>query len=490
MTSNILKKARDYELKAESCIQITDRPSFHLTPRVGWANDPNGFSYYNGKYHLFYQYYPYDTNWGPMHWGHACTKDFIKWEYLPAALAPDSESDMLGCWSGSALELPDGNHALIYTGLAKDSQSDSSIQTQCLAIGDGIDYKKYSNNPVIDSSLLPEGASKTDFRDPKVWYDKRKRLYYLVVGNRAADGSGAVLLFQSRDLTEWNYLTTLDNSNNKLGKMWECPDFFSLDGEQVLLVSPQEMRAQGLEFHNGNNSMGIVGSYDKKNHCFQRKTVQSIDQGLDFYAPQTLETPDGRRIMIGWMQSWESCRNQPHDNKYFGTMTVARELTVKDGRILQNPVRELKKYRRNLVAYRDVHFSDEIELDDINGRILDLEISLEAVSGKADDAVTIKLAKDDENETVISYFPQTGILRFDRTNCGFNCDIQNVREVITSQNKLQLRLLLDRYSVEIFLNGGERALTSTFYTPMSATGITFQSTVETHMDISKWELII
>lgn len=490
MNSKALTKAREYELQEESRVQIDDRAAFHLTPRVGWMNDPNGFSYYKGKYHLFYQYYPFDTSWGPMYWGHAYTEDFIKWEYLPVTLAPDQEYDAFGCWSGSAVELADGGHALVYTGVVENPQTKEMTQTQCLAVGDGVDYIKSGNNPVIDGSLLPEGGSRADFRDPKIWYDKEEQLYYLVAGNRTKDGSGAILLFQSSNLEQWKYVTTLDCSANKYGKMWECPDFFSLDGMQVLLVSPQEMRVKDLEFHNGNNSICILGSYDKENHKFKRESVQSVDQGLDFYAPQTLETPDGRRIMIGWMQSWESSRNQPHDNKFFGTMSIPRELSIKDGKLFQKPVRELEKYRKNPVIYNGVTFKDSMQLDCINGRILDLEISLEMSTATPDDVITIELAKDNENETIIRYFPQSGILQFDRNNCGFNCDILNIRNVETTPYKLKLRILLDRYSAEVFLNDGERVLTSIFYTPIQATDITFSSTSETQMNISKWDLVL
>lgn len=490
MNSIEIDKAREYEIQEEKRIPMEERAAFHLTPRTGWMNDPNGFSYYKGKYHLFYQYHPYDTNWGPMHWGHACTEDFIKWEYLPAALAPDKDYDISGCWSGSGIESFDGRHVLIYTGMVENSQTKEVTQTQCMAVGDGIDYVKVDDNPVIDATKLPKGASTADFRDPKVWYDSEEKLYYLVVGNRTEDGSGAILLFQSREMKDWEYVTTLDRSNNEYGKMWECPDFFSLDDKYVLLVSPQEMRGDGQEFHNGNNSIYLIGGFDKENHIFKRERVKSVDQGLDFYAPQTVETKDGRRVMIGWMQSWESCRNQPHGNHFFGTMSVPRELSVKDGKLLQWPVRELERYRVNHVNHNDVVFKDEIQLDNVNGRILDMEISLNIPQAEDEDSVTIKLAKDESKETLIQYIPKRGLLRFDRSNCGFDCDIVNEREVATTLNRLDLRILMDRYSVEIFVNHGERVLSSTFYTKESAADIVFEATSETQMSINKWDIVV
>lgn len=171
MASQTLREARKYEEACEKLIKEAERPAFHLSARIGWMNDPNGFSYYNGVYHMFYQYHPYDSVWGPMHWGHAVSRDLLHWEYLPAALAPDEIYDRDGCFSGSALTLPDGRHLLMYTGVVQERQKNGGtleIQAQCLAVGDGTDYEKYENNPVLDEKDLPEGSSRFDFRDPKM----------------------------------------------------------------------------------------------------------------------------------------------------------------------------------------------------------------------------------------------------------------------------------------------------------------------------------
>ena len=348
-----------------------------MTGGIGWINDPNGFAPYKGEYHLFFQYYPYDTKWGPMHWGHVKTRDFIRWERLPAALAPDSEYDRDGCFSGSAVELPDGRHLLMYTGVRNVRRRNGmieSFQTQCIAIGDGKDYNKSECNPVIDAALIPEGGSVHDFRDPKIW--REGDTYYAVIGNRSADGSGTILLYQSEDAVHWEYVSVLSACHNQCGRMWECPDFFPLDGKDVLLVSPQEMTAIGLEFHPGNANVCLIGHYDKKAHHLNRENVQAIDYGLDFYAPQTLLTDDGRRVMIGWMQNWEtsSCRKQ--ELRFMGQMTVPRELSVRGGRLYQNPVRELEKYRGVLIDYHNVLINGETSLRGISGRCLDMTVTV------------------------------------------------------------------------------------------------------------------
>ena len=162
-----------------------------------------------------------------------------------------------------------------------------------LAAGDGVNYEKVADNPVLAGPDLPEGGSVLDFRDPKIW--REDGMFYAVVGNRTPDGSGRCCFSRARTAFTGPTAATLDASRNQYGRMWECPDFFALDGKQVLLVSPQEMTPVGLEFHAGNGTVCLLGRYDRTSHQFTRQQVQAVDYGIDFYAPQTLLTPDGRR---------------------------------------------------------------------------------------------------------------------------------------------------------------------------------------------------
>ena len=141
MASEMLQKARDFEQEYMP-YALSEQPKFHVTGGIGWINDPNGFSVYRGEYHLFFQYYPYDTKWGPMHWGHVKTTDFIRWQRLPTAMAPDQEYDRDGCYSGSAIELPDGRQLLLYTGGRAVRRPDGMVdgyQTKWAARGGGVE---------------------------------------------------------------------------------------------------------------------------------------------------------------------------------------------------------------------------------------------------------------------------------------------------------------------------------------------------------------
>ena len=492
MISDKLQQARGYEQNAMSRIGETEKPAFHITGSAGWINDPNGFSCYNGEYHLFFQYYPYKNEWGPMHWGHAKTRDFVRWEQLPAALAPDMEFDKDGCFSGSAVETPDGRHLLMYTGVRRvicENGEKEDRQIQCIAIGDGLNYDKIPQNPVLTGKDVPEGSSVRDFRDPKLWYDAEEKAYYSVVGNRPADGSGAILLYRSEDGIRWNFVTTLDSCNNEYGRMWECPDFFPLDGEWVLAVSPQEMKQMGREFHVGHGTMFLTGDYDKANHAFDRKRVQAVDYGLDFYAPQSLETPDGRRVMIAWMQNWATCHSQPEKFRWFGQMTLPRELKIKHDRVYQNPVRELEHYRSNPVVHKNVSVSEETALEGVSGRIIDMTVTVRPGDDKGYRKFKMYFAKGGDCHSSVSFRPASGKVRMDRTFSGFAYDIVNNRSFLVDADKeVKIRVVMDRFSVELFFNDGAQAATMTLYTPQECDGISFEAEGNVLIDVEKYDL--
>lgn len=494
MISQTLREARKYEDTMETRITAEERPEYHLCARVGWMNDPNGFSYYKGEYHLFYQYHPYDSVWGPMHWGHAVSKDLLHWDYLPAALAPDSVYDKDGCFSGSSVELPDGRQLLLYTGVVKQQQPDGGfkeIQTQCVATGDGRDYEKYAANPVLTEKDLPMGGSRYDFRDPKVWREE-DGTYRCVVGNCTSDRDGKILLFKSKDGFHWEFVSVLAANNGRFGRMWECPDFFELDGKYVLITSPQDMMPRGFEYHNGNGTLCLIGNYDKESGRFYEETDQSIDYGIDFYAPQTILAPDGRRIMIGWMQNWDTCNLRDTERVWFGQMTLPRELSIKNGRLIQKPIRELESMRGEEVRHENVAFTDTIRLDGIYGRKIDMEILLRpADPEKIFHKFAVRFAQNETYHTSVSFRPLESIVKVDRKFSGSRRAIIHQRRsrVEGKDGRLKLRVILDRFSAEVFLNDGEQVLTITFYTDLSADGISFYVDGEAVIDVVKYDLV-
>lgn len=492
--SAFLKGVWEYEKKYGDQIRPQERPLYHLTPYTGWMNDPNGFSWYDGKYHLFYQYNPYNTVWDSMHWGHAVSEDLLCWKHMPAALAPDQEYDSFGCFSGSAETLDDGRQILMYTAVSKlpdENGNPVERQRQAIAIGDGKTYQKYENNPVIDQTMLPAGASPVDFRDPKM-FRKKDGTFGAVIANRSEDGSGQILLYGSKDGLNWNYECTLLKNNRRHGLMWECPDLFELDGKDVLILSPQDMIPERLEYPSGNGTMAIIGQIDPKSGTLREQSNQSIDYGIDFYAPQTLLSPDGRRIMVAWMQNWDTVQHRKDTLGWFSQMTTPRELSIRNGRLVQQPIREIEALHTNRISYQDVLLDHEsLVLDGIKGRTIDLEISAKPEEKASQQhKLIIRFAQDHRFFTEIRYDPSEQTLRMDRKYSGTRRAYIHERKmkVNTEDGKLKLRLLLDRFSAELFVNDGEQAMSMVIYTDQEADGISFESAGRYRLDVTKYDI--
>ncbi len=481
-----LNRVREYERERATRLPADERPLFHLTPLVGWMNDPNGFCYYKGQYHLFYQYHPFSRQWGPMHWGHAVTNDLLHWTYQPCALAPDTQADAGGCFSGSAVEMPDGQLLLAYTGVQPAGTFRRETQAQCVAIGDGIDFEKSLLNPVIRHAHLPEGYSEFDFRDPKIWREDDG--YAMVVANRHSQRQGSILLMKSRDGLDWHFVGEIDASCDEYGRMWECPDFFELDGMHVLLVSPQEMYARE-EFHAGYGTVCIVGTFDEKNCQFDRQTVQPVDYGLTFYAPQTMKAPDGRRIMIGWMDNWETCKEAPRRHPWYAQMSAPRELYIRNNRLCQRPVREMENLWKDTIQHNQVTVHEEMSLPGVQGRLMDMEIVLNG-QDSACRRFTLHVAKDENHYIQIRCDLARNELIFDRSHGGSRRDIAHTRHVKAGlkDGKMTLRLLMDKESIELFVNDGEQVLTSLIPTPISADHITFAADAPVRMSVKAHHL--
>lgn len=231
-----------------------------------------------------------------------------------------------------------------------------------------------------------------------------------------------------------------------------------------------------------------MGKYDRKQHVFHYENVYSLDDGLDFYAPQTMQSPDGRRIMIGWMQSWDS-NIRPANQKWSCMMTLPRELRIEDGKIRQRPIREIERYHRNAVCYQNKEISGSCQMEGIRGRVLDMTV--EIVRGDFRE-FTISLAQNEQYHTDFTILKDHNMVEIDRTYSGMVRDAIATRKakLKTSADKLELRIILDKYSAEIFLNDGQQVFSSTFYTPMEADGISFVCDGKAVVNIKKYEMVV
>lgn len=298
-------------------------------------------------------------------------------------------------------------------------------------------------------------------------------------------------MFSSGDTENWKWEGIIDRCNNRYGKMWECPDFFTLGEKKVLIVSPQFMRAEGLEFHNGNNSIYFTGTFDAQSSRFLRKEAGAIDYGLDFYAPQTVETADGRRVMIAWMQSWDNYLT-PEDSEWSGVMTIPRELSLKGNKLIQKPIRELEAYWKKEIIHKAVRLekqAGEKTLDGICGRVFDMTVEC---TGSDYRIFEVILAADSENRTSLIYDREKGTLTTDRTYSGLVHDLISTRSMFTEEcgGKISLRILMDKYTLEVFVNDGEQAMTSLIYTPLCARDIRFSCDGAAEISVVMHELAV
>ena len=483
----LLDSTRALEAQAVRTIDKTKRPVFHLTGSTGWINDPNGFCLYGDEVHLFYQANPYSKRNKSMHWSHAKTRDFVHWTWLPTALAPEEPYDKNGCFSGTALTLPDGRHLLMYTGVEGNQEAPEKCrQTQCLAIGDGLNYEKYSANPVIDAQSLPAQCSRIDFRDPKIWQENG--VFYCLVVNRLESEGGAVLLFESPDALHWKYAGMTMRSEGAFGSMLECPDLFTLDGEDFLLLSVQEMGPR-VHMQEGYITMAIAGDYDRASGRFYGKDVQMLDEGIDFYAAQTVLMPDGRRVMIAWMQNWSTIYEAPEETDFNGQMTVPRELFLKDGRICTWPVREISGLYGKRTAYINVVVREKARLAGICGRTADLSLRIRQHEEGCSHFM-VCVAENESYATQIDVNLVDSVVTVDRRKSREVAGSMDVRsfDICDLGQEIRLRILLDRYSMELFFGEGESAASFLLYTPQEADGISFLSDGCVLMDIEHYEI--
>ena len=433
------------------------RPHYHFTPSHMWLNDPNGLVYFEGEYHLFYQYHPESTVWGPMHWGHAVSRDLVNWQHLPIALYPD-EQGMI--FSGSAVvdkhnTAGFGRDAMvcIFTHHQDDHQSQSLAYSNDL----GRTWAKYSANPVL---LAPNDIN--DFRDPKVfWYGAEETGHWvmcLAVRDR-------ISFYSSPDLIHWTHRGDLGPGYGTAAGVWETPELFELPVDNshetrwILTVGVQEGAPAG-----GSGTQYFVGTFDGRK--FTPETPSEIvlwaDYGADYYAAQSWNNePNGRRLMIGWMNNWQYAKVIPASS-WRGTFNLIRELSLRRTKggiqLFQTPLPEIQNLRNT-----HYHWGEEMIQPGTNilanVRGTSLEILSEFEIGDVVDLFGIRVRVGASEQTVIGYRPKTRKLFVDRSQSGtvdFYDGFATVHstELYPINSLIKLHIFVDSSSVEVFANDG------------------------------------
>ncbi|MBJ7222412.1 MULTISPECIES: glycoside hydrolase family 32 protein [unclassified Brenneria] len=421
------------------------RPAWHLSPNVGLLNDPNGFIHHNGRYHLFYQWNPLACAHGAKFWGHWSSADLVHWRHEPVALVPSESYETHGCYSGSAVA-DNGAITLIYTGNVKYDDG-SRTAFQCLAReNNNGEYDKLG--PVL---TLPEGYT-GHVRDPKVW--KHDGRWYMVLGAQDKALQGKVLLYRSNDLLGWEHVAEIAGSRlgglGDFGYMWECPDLFSLGGQEVLICCPQGLAAEEERYLNTFQSGYFIGKLDYQNGHYSHQDFNELDLGFEFYAPQTTASADGRRLLFGWM-------GIPDENEFFAptikqgwmhTMTCPRELTLREGRIYQQPARELQQLRSEPYVWQGTaDYAPSLAVESAEVQLsIHGEFQLTIAS-------LLVLCWDGERLTLSRRNLRTG----ESEHRYWRGDLYH------------LQILCDRSSIEIFINEGAAVMSTRYFPEGDAT---------------------
>lgn len=429
------------------------RLQFHIMPPVGWLNDPNGLCQFQGIYHVFFQYAPFEVQGGVKFWGHYTSPDLLNWNYEGPALCPDQPFDCHGAYSGSALT-EDGKLHLFYTGSVKhagdydyinNGRTSSTVYT---ASEDGLHFgpKKL----LMTNADYPQDCT-CHVRDPKVW--KEGDAYYMVQGARRKGGAledrGEILVFTSSDKMKWKLANRI-TTGQPLGYMWECPDYFRIDGRQFLLCCPQGVKQDPLRYQNQYQN-GYFPLEGEVTGAYQLGEFTILDYGPDFYAPQTFQDEKGRRILIGWAGMPDADYCNPTDQRgWQHCMTVPRVLECKDGKLIQNPAEELQQLwkKKETSPLKDGYAAEGLCTYET------------CITWEKQERVRIRISDPCEDSIVLDYDPKNGIAQL--TPKGKMAAGRGVRNVQLGELN-DLKILADTSILELYFNGGEKVCTTRYY---------------------------
>lgn len=446
------------------------RPQFHFTPDSMWMNDPNGMVFYKDTYHLFYQYYPDSTVWGPMHWGHAVSKDMITWEHKPVALYPDENGYI---FSGSAVVDinntsglgTENNPPLVaiftYHNPEKAKAKQIEVETQGIAysLDNGDSWEKYENNPV----LLNPGIR--DFRDPKViWHEPTQQWIMTLAAH------DHIRFYSSPDLITWSFESEFGKELGAHGGVWECPDLFPMQVEGsdeekwILIVNLNPGGPNG-----GSGTQYFIGSFDGNQFSPIDEQSRWLDYGPDNYAGITWSNTGDRTLFIGWMSNWKYANIVPTE-KWRSATTIARELTLKKHKeelvVCSMPVNELADITSLVYEKEAFEIHEKFDVSttaNFNSPTFELNMKLDEING-----FQIILSNQLGNQLNLSFNAENNRIFIDRSRSGdisFHQEFGNMIEAprFSHEQSMDLKLLVDAASLELFADDGNTVITAVYF---------------------------
>ena len=415
---------------------------FHLEMTFGLINDPNGLCYYNGRYQIFYQWNPAGCQHLNKHWGYTETADFINYTVPQLALCPVDSFDKNGCYSGSA-RVRDNQLQILYTANLKD-ENNIRYPRQVLAVKN--DDGSFTKEKIVVGDV-PKGYT-THFRDPYLFTHSGRSFF--IIGAQRENLTGCALIYEEID-DNWQLRGELKTDYTDFGYMWECPNFISVDGHDVLVFCPQGIKPQGHKYNNLYQAGYLIGTFNPDTLEFSHGDFHELDGGFDFYAPQTL-AHNGRNILFGWIGMPEKEAEYPSTQEgWIFSLTVPRELHIKNNALYQSPVNELDALCQSVKKYAD---TTSLDLSTPCKITLDIDLT--------EHNFWQGVFKIGTDELIVSFNKDTQEFCIDRSRLSLGG--QGVRYfTVHAEKNLHLDIFLDTSIMEIYCQSGEKAATACYY---------------------------
>ncbi|MFZ2347768.1 sucrose-6-phosphate hydrolase [Lactococcus chungangensis] len=430
------------------------RNSYHIQPKIGLLNDPNGFSFFNGKYHLFYQVFPYGPVHGLKSWALMTSPDLIHWTDEGLKLFPDTIFDSHGAYSGSALPLSDKELFLFYTGNTRGENNSRD------AYQNGAIYTQTGNIRKFDTPLLRTPEGYTDhFRDPMIFDAHGHK--FAIIGAQTSEEKGTVVLAQATNdsLTAWDYKGQLQFTQEEMGYMIECPNLVFIDKKPVLLFCPQGLDKSIADYDNIFPNMYVIADeFDSESATLtQAGKLHNLDDGFEVYATQAFNAPDGRVLASSWLGLPDLDVPSQADG-WQGILSLVKELTLKNGQLYQYPVVETISLRHEK---QNITLSEVATTIDSNSYELEIELSEDE-----ENELYLFASADNSSHVSLKIDVKNGKIELNRANLPVSWaeNYGVTRSTYVAPGKMKLNIFADTSSLEIFVNDGEKVMSSRIFT--------------------------